>query len=418
MGASVDSLNRLTSQQPAGTMRIAGTLNEPASVTINGKAAAVDASNGFSGTASMGSGANVFTVVATDPAGNARTTIYDLTSAGSTQTFTYDANGNMTSDGTRTFEWDAENRLVAVTVGTHRTEFTYDGLSRRTRIVEKDNGATVRDANLFWDRTEIIEERLTTGEITRFFADGESHNGAARYLTRDHLGSIREVTDIAGAIVTRNDYDPYGRLTRDGGTEDSRYGFTSHMNHVPSGLVLALYRAYDPALGRWLNADPAGMTDGPNVHAYVANNPARYMDPLGLKVGDWWDVIANLNRAYDIGIEELNIRSGPGMRNNIEDAKRHAEWMRRTTEETNALTAWLAGVGHELQNLTEGAPLEEILMDLHNNAQGRDAGRDGRPVDPNSLQTIGGADKPYHPPSRPPQGYESYPKSAEGSCPR
>ena len=34
-----------------------------------------------------------------------------------------DANGNLTFDGTRTLEWDARDQLVAVTVGTHRTEF-------------------------------------------------------------------------------------------------------------------------------------------------------------------------------------------------------------------------------------------------------------------------------------------------------
>ncbi len=54
------------------------------------------------------------------------------------------------------------------------------------------------------------------------------HDGSARYLTRDHLGSIREVTDSAGAVVTRNEYDPYGRLTRVGGTEDGRFGYTGH----------------------------------------------------------------------------------------------------------------------------------------------------------------------------------------------
>lgn len=46
----------------------------------------------------------------------------------------------MTSDGTRTFEWDARNQLVAVAVGAHRSEFTYDGLRRRVRMVEKENG--------------------------------------------------------------------------------------------------------------------------------------------------------------------------------------------------------------------------------------------------------------------------------------
>jgi YD repeat-containing protein len=56
-----------------------------------------------------------------------------------------DANGNLTSDGGRTFEWDAEDQLVAINQGTHRSEFSYDGGHRRTRIVEKENGAAVSD---------------------------------------------------------------------------------------------------------------------------------------------------------------------------------------------------------------------------------------------------------------------------------
>ena len=42
-----------------------------------------------------------------------------------------DANGNLTADGARSFEWDARNQLLAVDVGTHRSEFTYDGDRRR-----------------------------------------------------------------------------------------------------------------------------------------------------------------------------------------------------------------------------------------------------------------------------------------------
>jgi YD repeat-containing protein len=44
-----------------------------------------------------------------------------------------------------TYEWDAANRLVAINGGTHRTEFSYDGMGRRARIVEKENGAVVAD---------------------------------------------------------------------------------------------------------------------------------------------------------------------------------------------------------------------------------------------------------------------------------
>ena len=46
--------------------------------------------------------------------------------------YTYDLNGNLLSESTRTFEYDAENQLVAVSVANSwRSEFVYDGLMRR-----------------------------------------------------------------------------------------------------------------------------------------------------------------------------------------------------------------------------------------------------------------------------------------------
>ena len=172
-------------------------------MTIDGQPATVTADDEFSGTVPVTSGTNTFSVSARDASGNVQTDEFEVEQTGSSQTLTYDANGNLTADGTRSFEWDAENRLVAVNAGTHRSEFTYDGLYRRSRIVEKENGATVRDANLFWDGTEIIEDRLTTGESNRFFGDGEQLNGAARYLTtrRSAGGSARIRPEALTALI-------------------------------------------------------------------------------------------------------------------------------------------------------------------------------------------------------------------------
>jgi YD repeat-containing protein len=64
---------------------------------------------------------------------------------GVNRTLTYDLNGSVTSDGgTRTFEWDGANRLVAInyTGFTTRSEFTYDGLNRIAKIVEKTGTTT------------------------------------------------------------------------------------------------------------------------------------------------------------------------------------------------------------------------------------------------------------------------------------
>lgn len=42
-------------------------------------------------------------------------------------------------------------------------------------------------------------------------------------------------------------------------------------------------RNYDPALGRFLTADPIGLNGGDtNLYMYVKNNPVNYYDPSGL----------------------------------------------------------------------------------------------------------------------------------------
>ena len=150
-------------------------------------------------------GTNTVTIAATDRSGNTATATYEVDVADAPKTFTYDANGNLTSDGTRTFEWDARNQLVAVTVGTHRSEFVYDGLQRRVRQVEKDNGVTTADTRVLWCETAICEERAADGVTVtrRLYAQGEQAAGTARFFARDHLGSVVEVADGTATVLAR-----------------------------------------------------------------------------------------------------------------------------------------------------------------------------------------------------------------------
>ena len=207
-------------------------------------------------------------------------------SGGTSRTLTYDLNGNLIDDGSsRTFEWDAANRLLAInyTGTSNRSEFTYDGLGRRVKIVEK-NGNTVTNTKQFvWNGSSIVEERDASNVVTRrFYSQGEQIGAASYFYTRDHLGSIRELTDGSGVVQARYDYDPYGRRTKVSGTLDASFAFTGHYYHAPSNLHLALYRAYDPDLGRWLSRDPIAERSGTNLYTYVANDPLRMVDPAGL----------------------------------------------------------------------------------------------------------------------------------------
>jgi YD repeat-containing protein len=158
-----DVQNRVIQQQPGGTVRFAGILSEPATVTIQRKPATVDATNSFSGTASLVD-TNPITVRASDPSGNVASAQYEIPLSGISRTFSYDANGNLTNDGTRTYEWDAADRLTAIVTSTTRTEFAYNGVNRRTRITEKSGLLTTSDIRLIWCE-ELCEERDSSAVV-------------------------------------------------------------------------------------------------------------------------------------------------------------------------------------------------------------------------------------------------------------
>lgn len=57
---------------------------------------------------------------------------------------------------------------------------------------------------------------------------------------------------------------------------------------MTSDLVLTLYRAYDPELGRWLSRDPLQEQAGLNLYGYVGGDPIRLFDPYGLDSTETW----------------------------------------------------------------------------------------------------------------------------------
>jgi len=74
---------------------------------------------------------------------------------------TFDAVGNLTSDGQRTYSWDAENRLVGIVypgVSGKQTAFSYDGLGRRTAIASTPagGGSTVTTSYLWCGSDSVL----------------------------------------------------------------------------------------------------------------------------------------------------------------------------------------------------------------------------------------------------------------------
>ena len=289
-------------------MLFSGRLDKPGTVTVASSPATMNnQTTNFVGYANVSTGTNTVQIVAQDYNGNSRTNNYQVIVAenGVARTLLYDLNGNLTNvttaNSTNTYAWDAANRLVSITrmsgSNPYRvSQFTYDGLGRRVEIDEFQNNNLVIAKKFVWCGTELCEERDATGaNVTkRFFPQGEQIAGTNCFFTRDHLGSIREMTDSSGTTHARYDYDPYGRRTKVQGDLDADFGFTGLYFHATSRLHLALYRAYDADMGRWLNRDPLREHGGLNLYGYVGNNPIMFIDPYGLGfLGDFGNGLNN-----------------------------------------------------------------------------------------------------------------------------
>jgi RHS repeat-associated protein len=209
---------------------------------------------------------------------------------------TYDANGNLLSDGRRTYVYDYSNRLVSVRQGaTTIADYRYDALGRR---YEKTVGSVTTRA--VWMDDAIIEERETVGATTtvRQFVWGRELDellllrvgGVDYFPLADHQQSVSHLLDASANVVESYTFDPYGKPTiKDASAATisaSQYGnpalYAGRAFDVETGLYYNRARYYHPGFGRFLTRDPSGFAGGVNLYAYVGNGPINARDPYGL----------------------------------------------------------------------------------------------------------------------------------------
>jgi RHS repeat-associated protein len=227
------------------------------------------------------------------------------------------------------YEWDADDRLVAVTTpdGT-AWRYRYDALGRR---VAKQHfgadGSVLSETRFTWDGVVLAEqdEILVAGADVNGPGSADSGAGvpggnreqvttwdyrpgtftplvqATRTSLRD---APQEVIDERFySIVTDLTGTPCELITPDGALA----GFQQHTlwgNTLwhPAGASTPLrfpgqyadpetelhynnQRYYDPVSGTYLSPDPLGLSPAPNPHAYVPN-PHVLIDPFGLAADD------------------------------------------------------------------------------------------------------------------------------------
>ncbi len=239
--------------------------------------------------------------------------VWDGGNGTSTANLTYDVSGNLTQmattgtngGSTSQYTFDDADRLIEVIrkdgagVNEHKSEYSYDGLSRLCVSKEYtwDNNAWVlqNTKGRIYDGMNVVQERDGTNAVTVFYTRGNHMGGGiggllARSTTAGHFyyhydgrGNIVQMTDDAQETVANYRYSAFGTLLASTGTEayNNPYRFSTKEYHNQTGLYDYGYRFYSPGLGRWINRDPIKETGGLNVYEFVTNNPLARIDKNG-----------------------------------------------------------------------------------------------------------------------------------------
>ena len=215
-------------------------------------------------------------------------------------TVDYDNAGNMTDYGTKDYAYDAEDRLVKVTVGTTHYKYKYDYLGRR---IGKYTGSTL-NKKFVYQGWNLIAELSSTGSVQRTFTWGldvsttlhgaggvggllmiDDESTSKRYYPiYDGSRNIVGLYDQAGALVASYEYDAFGRIILQSSgdySDDNPFRFSTKYTDDETGLVYYGHRFYEPELGRFINRDPIEEDGGLNLYGFVGNDPVNFYDYLG-----------------------------------------------------------------------------------------------------------------------------------------
>ena len=177
--------------------------------TVNGTNTALHGDNTFATTSGLplANGTNTFTTVIAFPGGATFTNIttpYLPTPVA----FQYDANGNLIFDGARGFGYDDEDRLTTITTTNFwRTQFFYDGLSRKRVLRESawnsTGWATQSETRYVYDGLLILQERDSNNMPLVTYTRGLDLSGTMQGA--GGIGGLLARTDSKGSVFYHSD---------------------------------------------------------------------------------------------------------------------------------------------------------------------------------------------------------------------
>ncbi len=238
-----------------------------------------------------------------------KTTPFSATPAVDTQV-SYTPQGHTKEEtnaqGTRTFSYNAAERLSELSQGSATVRYRYDPFGRRISksvtqggstqttyflngdsalMAEADGNGQISRAYGFSPNTQSEEQDLwSTDPVWQAELGGKSSlsDAAFHYMATDHLGTPILATDKQGNKSWRGQSEAFGNTSADGGSAiQMNLRFPGQYYDKETELHQNWFRDYNPGVGRYAQGDPIGLAGGLNIYAYTKNRPTMGVDPSG-----------------------------------------------------------------------------------------------------------------------------------------
>ncbi len=253
--------------------------------------------------------------------------LYQVTGPGTSITADYDAKGNLTSrqegSKTLTYTYDHDNRLIKATTPNNYTvpdgtnlsgskdyEFQYDYRTRRVYRKERTTGQTFGETAISFSGGLSVQEyngATASGSPKAHYVRGSDFGGGIggvlfslrgtnnsltpSYYHYNSRGDVTTKTNDSAANTWQTAYQTHGEhLAADTfGTDPDPHRNNTKEETGDLRIINDHFRVRFTDIGVYLQRDPAGLIDGPNVYTWVKQNPRSYWDPLGLKYSEQFD---------------------------------------------------------------------------------------------------------------------------------
>lgn len=226
--------------------------------------------------------------------------------------YVHDAHGNLISmPHLQALIWDFEDQLREVDLqGGGKAYYVYDAGKQRVRKVVERQGGEVEErfyigafelyressnavVQLERETLHIADDKKRIAIVDTKTIDSESSSSVfetttTRFQFSNHLGSASMELDENAAIISYEEYHPFGTSAYRSGRNETevklkRYRYSGKERDEETGLYYYGARYLIAWLGRWCAVDPAGFVDGLNVFGFVKANPVCFSDRTGLQ---------------------------------------------------------------------------------------------------------------------------------------